>query len=227
MQKNLRIVISCKESVLKNKIWINKWLNLGFPYFFKTLFTFWPNSKLFSILSIPRGNPSKVKSIIHCLHPSSPLTLFQNPSPVVSHSPQHSPQLLGAFYVPPAPSVLFRADPLSQEVILQRFKSITQHQRLNSILKASCPLSGCWQIDGIRSWRYLPGNGKASELKKIKDMRSKQVRWTGFASSALPDLKIVCDNSYRLMRVFYLPAKQQCGWSAVASADVSVTRLNT
>ena len=35
------------SSAVKNKIWINKWLNLVFPYFFNTLCTFWPNSILF------------------------------------------------------------------------------------------------------------------------------------------------------------------------------------
>ena len=32
---------------VKNKISINKWLNLKFPYFFNILCTFWPNAILF------------------------------------------------------------------------------------------------------------------------------------------------------------------------------------
>jgi len=35
------------SSVVKNQIWINKWFNLAFPYFFNTLCRFWPNSILF------------------------------------------------------------------------------------------------------------------------------------------------------------------------------------
>ena len=57
------------SSAVKNKIWINKWLNLEFPYFFNALCTFWQNSILFqglenrfhnSVLSIPRGNPDNL-----------------------------------------------------------------------------------------------------------------------------------------------------------------------
>jgi len=35
------------SSVAKNKIWINKWLNLEFLYFLNTSCTCWPNSILF------------------------------------------------------------------------------------------------------------------------------------------------------------------------------------
>ena len=43
MQKNFANL----SSAVTNKIWINKWLNLEFPYFFNTLCTFWSNSILF------------------------------------------------------------------------------------------------------------------------------------------------------------------------------------
>jgi len=35
------------SSTVKNKISINKWLTLEFPYFFNTLCAYWPNSILF------------------------------------------------------------------------------------------------------------------------------------------------------------------------------------
>ena len=35
------------STAVKNKIWVKKWMNLGFPHFFNTLCTFWPYSILF------------------------------------------------------------------------------------------------------------------------------------------------------------------------------------
>ena len=38
------------SSAVKNKIWMSKWLNLEFPYFFNTLCTFWLIQYFFKVL---------------------------------------------------------------------------------------------------------------------------------------------------------------------------------
>jgi len=69
MEHNAKICAKLSSAV-KNKVLINKWLNLEVSILFQHLYTFWPNSILFqglenrfhkSVLLTQRGNPVAAK----------------------------------------------------------------------------------------------------------------------------------------------------------------------
>jgi len=79
------------SSAVKNKIWINKWLNMVFPYFFSTLCTFWLNPIVFqglkliqnSILSVPHGNPATYISF-YCIYAYIWETPYEKPHSAIN-----------------------------------------------------------------------------------------------------------------------------------------------